>query len=246
MQTAELHLPFIDRKDAGMQLASQLAAWKSYPAAVVLALPRGGVPVAWEVAQALALPLDILVVRKIGFPGSRELAAGAIASGGATVFNPEIAALLPRPTEQLAAVIAHEKIELERREALYRGDRPPLDLKEKTVILIDDGLATGATMRAAVQAVRKLGAARCIAAAPVGSSSACESLRQDADEVVCAHLPLHFQSVGRYYQDFSQTTDAEVRELLSTRPALVTADPQRPLNPSTPDTSRGQAAARDR
>ncbi|MEY4242492.1 MAG: hypothetical protein RLZZ245_77 [Verrucomicrobiota bacterium] len=222
MQTLSIHLPFIDRKDAGAQLASQLTAWQNHKDTLVLALPRGGVPVAAEVAHALNLPLDLLVVRKIGYPGSPELAAGAIASGGALVINPEVAAMLPRPAEQLQPIIAGEMKELQRRESLYRGKRPPLNLKDKNVILIDDGLATGATMRAAVQAVKKLGASHCVAAAPVGSESACDMLRKDANEVVCAYLPTYFQSVGRYYQDFTQTSDAEVRELLASNSGEAT------------------------
>lgn len=211
-------LPFADRRDAGIQLAKRLLAWKDHPSSQVLALPRGGVPVAWEVARELNLPLDILIVRKLGHPGFPELAVGAIASGGATVINPTVAATLSDPEAALRGVIERETLELRRRESLYRGGRPELDVRGKTVILIDDGLATGATMRAAAQAVKMLGADACVAAAPVGSHDACELLAQEVDDVICAHVPRQFRSVGVYYDDFTQTTDQEVRDLLSRDP----------------------------
>jgi putative phosphoribosyl transferase len=216
--TDYLNLPFADRKDAGCQLAKRLQAWKNHPSALVLALPRGGVPVAWQVAHALGLPLDVLIVRKLGYPGYPELAVGAIASGGAIVINPSVAASLSNPEAALRGVIDSERRELHRRENLYRGDRQELDVRGKTVILIDDGLATGATMRAAAQAVKSLGAAHRVAAAPVGSHGACEILAQEVDDVVCAHVPKDFRSVGAYYEDFTQTTDQEVRDLLSRDP----------------------------
>lgn len=215
LSSGYLELPFADRKDAGRQLAGRLGAWKSDPQALVLALPRGGVPVAWEVARALELPLDILIVRKLGYPGFPELAMGAIASGGATVVNPNIVATLANPEAELRKVVAKETEELRRRENLYRGQKPALNVAGKTVILIDDGLATGATMRAAAQAVRSLGAGRCVVAAPVGSHDACETLAAEVDDVICAHVPPDFRSVGGYYEDFTQTTDEEVRDLMA-------------------------------
>jgi predicted phosphoribosyltransferase len=205
---------FHDRSDAGRQLASRLTAYGARPDVLVLALPRGGVPVAYEVAQALQAPLDVFLVRKLGVPGREELAMGAIASGGVRVLNEEVVRVLDVPDDVLRAVTAEEEWELKRRERLYRDDRPLPSVEDKTVILIDDGLATGSTMRAAVAALRRLGPARIVVAVPVASADTCEEMRGEVDEVVCAHTPDPFHAVGLWYQDFSQTTDEEVRDLL--------------------------------
>lgn len=181
---------------------------------MVLGLPRGGVPVAYEVAEALYAPLDVFIVRKLGLPYHEELAIGAIASGGVRVLNDEVVAMYGIDQAMLAEVIAKESKELQRRELLYRNNRPLLNLTGKIAVLADDGLATGATMKAAVAAVRKHNPAQVIVAVPVGAYESCESLKYDADEVVCAEIPRHFFAVGLWYQDFTQTTDEEVRELL--------------------------------
>jgi putative phosphoribosyl transferase len=181
----------------------------------VLALPRGGVPVAYEVALALDAPLDVLVVRKIGAPGHPELAIGAIASGGARVVNESVVDELGLNDESIARAADAEKEELARRERTYRGDRPPVDVEGRTVILVDDGLATGATMRAAALALRAQNPARVVVAVPVAAEQTCAELRDDVDEVVCALTPEPFLAVGAWYEDFSQTTDEEVRELLA-------------------------------
>jgi predicted phosphoribosyltransferase len=209
-----------DRSEAGRILASKLAAYADQPDLLVLALPRGGVPVAFEVAQALHAPLDLFLVRKLGLPGHEELAMGAIASGGVRVLNEEVVRVLQVPDDVIATVAAVEQQELERRERLYRGERPPVDVCGKTVILVDDGLATGASMRAAVAALRQMGPARVVVAVPVGSAETCHELRREADDVVCAATPEPFRAVGLWYEDFSQTSDEEVRELLD-REALV-------------------------
>jgi predicted phosphoribosyltransferase len=209
-----------DRYEAGRILAGNLTAYANQPNVIVLALPRGGVPVAYEVAQALHAPLDVFLVRKLGLPGHEELAMGAIASGGVRVLNEEVVRVLQVPDDVLETVAATEQQELERRERLYRGDRPPLDVHGKTVILVDDGLATGASMRAAVAALRQMEPARIVVAVPVGSAETCHDLGQEADEVVCASTPEPFRAVGLWYEDFSQTSDEEVRELLE-REALV-------------------------
>jgi predicted phosphoribosyltransferase len=180
---------------------------------VVLGLPRGGVPVAFEVARTLGAPLDVLVVRKLGVPGHEELAFGAVASGGLRVLNPEVAATLPSGV--IEEVTARERTELERREALYRGDRPPLDLAGRTVLLVDDGLATGASMRAAVAATRRQDPAAIVVAVPVGAASTCELLGSEADAVICAVRPEPFIAVGAWYGDFSATADDVVRQLLA-------------------------------
>jgi predicted phosphoribosyltransferase len=180
----------------------------------VLALPRGGVPVALEVARALDAPLDVFVVRKLGLPGHEELAMGAIATGGVRVLNREVIDVHGVPPALIAAVGARENEELRRRERRYRGQRPPPDVRGRTVILVDDGLATGSTMRAAVLALRRLEPARIVVAVPVGDATTCEEFAADADEVVCARTPEPFGAVGLWYDDFSQTTDEEVRELL--------------------------------
>ena len=205
---------FANRREAGDWLADRLAAYEGRRDVVVLALPRGGVPVAFEIAQALHLPLDLMLVRKLGVPGHEELAMGAIAGGGVQVLNENIIHslnILPLAIERVAEA---EQRELERRNKAYRGDRPPLDLKGKTVILVDDGMATGATMSAAADAARKQQAARVVVAVPVASDSACEMARQSADEVVCMHVPHYFNGVGAFYSDFEQTTDSEVQTLL--------------------------------
>lgn len=182
---------------------------------MVLGLPRGGVPVAFEVARALQSPLDVFVVRKLGTPGREELAMGAIASGGAVVINDDVVDALNISQEELTDEIIRERVELDRREALYRDDRPLLDLSNKIAILVDDGLATGSTMRAAVAAVRKLSPAKIVVAVPTGSPSTCEEIEQIADQCICLIQPEPFRAVGYWYQDFSQTSDDEVRSLLN-------------------------------
>jgi putative phosphoribosyl transferase len=204
---------FRDRADAGRRLAARLMSCAAgHP--IVLALPRGGVEVGYEVARALAAPLDVLVVRKLGVPGHAELAMGAIASGGTRVINDEIVELLHIPQRIVELVATMEAREVDRRERLYRDARPPVDARGRHVLLVDDGLATGATMRAAVRAVRRQGAARVVVAAPVASRDACENLIGDADDVVCIAMPEPFVAVGLWYEDFSEVTDERVRELL--------------------------------
>jgi putative phosphoribosyl transferase len=206
---------FRDRTEAGQVLADQLVRYAHRPDVVVLALPRGGVPVGYEVAQALHAPLDVFLVRKLGLPGQEELAMGAIASGGIRVLNEEVVRKLNVPEEIIDAVAAEEQQELSRREHDYRAGRPPPDVRGRTVILVDDGLATGSTMRAAVAALRQQGPARIVVAVPVGAPETCTQLRREADEVVCAETPEPFYAVGAWYEDFSQTTDEEVRDLLA-------------------------------
>lgn len=203
-----------DRREAGRQLAAKLAAYAGRPDVLVLALPRGGVPVAYEVARALAAPLDIFLVRKLGLPGHEELAMGAVASGGIRVLNEEVVQALRIPEEVIDEVAAEELGELERRERLYRGDRPPPDVRGRTVILIDDGLATGSTMRAAIAALRQQHPARIVVAVPVGAPETCAEFQDEADEAICALTPDPFYAVGLWYGDFTQTTDEEVRDLL--------------------------------
>jgi predicted phosphoribosyltransferase len=207
-------VPYADRVEAGAELAGHLRRYAGRSGVIVLGLPRGGVPVAATVASALGVPLDVFVVRKLGVPGQRELAMGAIASGGARVLNHDLIERLGIAPLMVATVIAEEEKELARRERLYRRDRPPLNLAGQTVILVDDGLATGSTMLAAVKAVRELDAARVVVAVPVGSIETCRQLEQFADEVTCARMPRHLMAVGMWYLDFSQTTDDEVRRLL--------------------------------
>ena len=204
-----------DRSDAGRALAAKLEAYANQPDVLVLALPRGGVPVAFEVADALGAPLDVFLVRKLGVPGYEELAMGAIASGDIRVLNEDVVGALEIPAEAIEAATARERDELERRERAYRGDRPPVDVRGRTVILVDDGLATGSTMRAAAAALGAREPARLVVAVPVASADTCDDLRQEVDDVVCTQTPEPFFAVGLWYEDFSQTTDDEVRDLLA-------------------------------
>jgi putative phosphoribosyl transferase len=206
---------FHDRSDAGRQLAAHLDRYARRADVIVLALPRGGVPVGSEVARALGAPLDVFLVRKLGVPGREELAMGAIASGGVRVINEDVVNELRIPTRWIDAATAEELAELRRREEAYRDGRPAPDVRDKVGILVDDGLATGASMRAAVGALRRLGPARVVVAVPVGAVQTCRELEQIADEVVCVEQPDPFYAVGSWYRDFDQTTDAEVRELLA-------------------------------
>lgn len=206
---------FRDRLEAGQDLAAALTGYAGRPDLIVLGLPRGGVPVARVVADALAAPLDVLVVRKLGVPGHEELAMGAIASGGGMFVNHDIIDRLGVPEKRVQAVIAEELADLSRRESAYRGQAPPLDLTGKTALLVDDGIATGATVAAAVQATRSAGAQRVVVAAPVGAPDSVANLRSLADDVVCPHTPSGFGSVGEWYMTFGQTSDEEVRALLS-------------------------------
>jgi len=205
---------FRDRAHAGRVLARALLAYAGRDDVVVLALPRGGVPVAAELARALGAQLDVFVVRKLGLPGHEELAMGAVAPGGVLILDDRLVRGLGIPDEVLQETVEKELRELERREAAYRAGRPPLDLEGKTVILVDDGLATGATMRAAALALRKYKPARVVVAVPVASAETCDEFRADVDEIVCALTPSPFHAVGLWYDDFSQTSDEEVRELL--------------------------------
>jgi len=206
---------FRNRTDAGRQLAEKLAAYANRPDVLVLALPRGGGPVAFELARAFGAPLDVFLVRKLGVPGYEELAMGAVATGGVRVLNDEIVRGLGISEHEIDAVVARELRELSRRDRLYRGDRPPSDVAGRTVILVDDGLATGATMRAAVQALRQQQPGRIVAAVPTASPDTCQVLKAEADDVICAMTPEPFFAVGHWYDDFTQTTDDEVREPLA-------------------------------
>lgn len=207
-----LALPYEDRHQAGRVLAEKLARYRGRPNLIVLALPRGGVAVGFEVARALQAPLDVFVVRKLGLPGHEEYAMGAIASGGVRVMTPLPG--LTVPPEAVAEVVAREQAELVRREQLYRSQRPAISLAGRTVIVVDDGLATGASMRAAVQAIRQQHPAHLVVAVPVGAPDTCQALREEADEVVCAATPQPFRAVGLWYEKFPQASDDEVRTLL--------------------------------
>src|SRR5918992_528509 len=206
---------FRDRSDAGRRLAEKLSAYRDRDDLLVLALPRGGVPVAFEVASALRAPLDVFVVRKLGVPGHEELAMGAIATGGVRVLNSDVVHRLKLPQEVIDRVASSEHSELVRREKVYRGDRPPPDVRGRTVILVDDGLATGATMLAAIKALRQQQPARIVVAVPTAAPETCEQLKKEADDAICAITPEPFHAVGLWYEDFSQTTDEEVRDLLA-------------------------------
>ena len=205
---------FINRTQAGRLLAKKLAKYANRENVVVLGIPRGGLPVAFQVAQALHVPLDVFICRKLGVPGQEELALGAVATGGVRVINDEIVGLLGIPQERIDPIAAVQQRELERREQLYRGVRPPLQVRGKTVILIDDGVATGSSMLAAITALRRLEPARIVVAVPVAPFSTFERLRQEADEVICLDTPEEFYAIGQFYEDFSQTTDEEVCEFL--------------------------------
>ena len=206
---------FSNRTEAGRLLAEKLLKYAGRADVIVLGLPRGGVPVAFEVAQRLGAPFDVFIVRKLGVPGFEELAVGAIASGGVRVLNEDVMRAIPNVNEVIELVTAKETAELERREQSYRDGRSAPELRDRIVILVDDGLATGATMRAAVKALRQCGAARIVVAVPVGPPDTCREIEEEADETVCATTPEFFQAVGQYYEDFSQTSDEEVRELLA-------------------------------
>ena len=206
---------FRDRSEAGRWLADRLQAYKGRPDVIVLALPRGGVPVAFELAQSLGAPLDVFLVRKLGVPGQEELAMGAIASGGVRVLNDEVVGALAIPANVIEGVARKEEQELLRREESYRGSRPAPHVQGRVVILVDDGLATGSTMRAAVRAVKQMQPARVVVAVPVAAAPTREEFSREVDEIVCSTPPEPFLAVGRWYQDFAQTSDEEVHDLLA-------------------------------
>lgn len=213
-----MEAPFRDRREAGRVLATKLDAYAGSPDLVVLALPRGGVPVGYEVARALEAPLDVFVVRKLGVPGQEELAMGAIAAGGVGLIEQGIVDALGITGAQVDAVMRSEQRELRRREQLYRAGLAPLSVTDRTTILVDDGLATGATMQVAARALRARRPARLVVAVPVAPPSTCGDLREVADEVLCAVTPEPLHSVSEWYENFAQTTDEEVRELLAALP----------------------------
>ncbi len=205
---------FRDRVDAGGKLAKQLSTYANRSDVIVLGIPRGGVPVAFEVANALNAPLDVFLSRKLGVPGQEELAFGAVATGGIRVLDHELIDAVGIPEHEIERITEHVKMELERREDVYRSGRPPLDVEGQTVILVDDGIATGSSMRAAINALRQMKPARIVIAVPVAPVSTCERLREDVDELVCIDTPEPFFAIGQFYEDFSQLTDEEVTLLL--------------------------------
>jgi predicted phosphoribosyltransferase len=215
---------FRDRTDAGRRLAARLSAYANRPDVIVLGLPRGGVPVALEVAAALHAPLDVCLVRKLGVPGYAELAMGAVAAGGVEVLNEDLVRELRISAQAIEQAAASERLELERRERLYRSGRSPLALLGRTVLVVDDGLATGATMEAAVAALRKMHPARIVVAVPVGAPDTVDRLRRDADEVVCLSMPEPFNAVGLWYDTFDQTSDDEVVRLLAVPTTAVASE----------------------
>ena len=225
---------FRDRREAGRLLAGKLTGYATRPDVLVLALPRGGVPVAYEVALALRAPLEVFLVRKLGVPGHEELAMGALAPDGVRILNPEVVKALDIPETIIDEVAAQELEELKRRDRLYRGSRPPPDLRGRTVILVDDGLATGATMRAAIRALRQQQPVRIVVAVPTASPDTCEALGGEADEVICAMTPRPFLAVGHWYDDFTQTTDEEVRRLLAQRQQPDDRQPSPSATETTP------------
>jgi len=223
---------FHDRFEAGRVLAEMLMHYADNPDVLVLALPRGGVPVAFEVARALHVPMDVFLVRKLGVPGHEELAMGAIASGGVRVINEEVVESLGISPGTIDRVAEAEWRELERRQREYRDDRPPPDVRGKIVILIDDGLATGSTMLAAAQALQRMGPRRIVVAVPTAAAETCEQFRRIVDEVVCVTTPYPFRAVGQSYEDFSQISDEQVRQLLAAAAAAVPASrtPDEPVD----------------
>lgn len=214
---------FLDRYDAGRRLAEALSSYADQPDLLILALPRGGVPVAYEVARAIHAPFDVFLVRKLGFPGHPELAMGAIATGGVRILDRQLIRMYDVPAEAIERVTAAERREMDRRERLYRDGRPPPDVSGRTVILVDDGLATGSTMRAAVEALREEGAKKIVVAVPVAAPDTCAAMKDEVDEIVYALTPEPFRAVGIWYADFSETTDEEVRDLLSRHDQSKTA-----------------------
>ena len=226
---------FRNRRDAGRRLAAELRTYANRSDVIVLALPRGGVPVGYEVATALGVPLDVFVVRKLGLPWHEELAMGALASGGVRILDDDLIRVARVSTQDIERVTATEQVELERRERRYRGDRPFPDLTGKTVLLVDDGLATGSTMRAAVAALRQEVPRSIVVAVPVAAPPTCDAFRDIADDIVCAETPEPFRAVGLWYDDFSQTTDEEVHELLVQ--AGVPPGSRRPAGPGATITS---------
>lgn len=240
---------FGDRGEAGCRLAEALAHYRSDPDVLVLALPRGGVPVGAEVARGLGAPLDLLLVRKLGVPGQEELAMGAVATGGTRVLNEDVVGALGLDEQAIEAVAARERKELERREHAYREERPPPDVAGKTVVVVDDGLATGATMRAAIAALRQLDPARVVVAVPLAPPQTCEALKREADEVVCLIEPDPFMAIGVWYEQFPQLSDDEVRELVRAAAAELTRRQARrpapaPRAPRTDASRRGRSPAR--
>jgi predicted phosphoribosyltransferase len=218
--------PFLNRQEAGRLLADRLADYAGRSDVIVLGLPRGGVPVAFEVATALDAPLDVFLVRKLGTPGQRELAMGAIASGGIVVINDDVVQVKEISQEMIEAVIAREREELERLDRRYRAGREPLDVQGRVVVLVDDGMATGSTMKAAVRALRRMGPDEIIVAVPTGAQSACEELRLLADHCICLVVPEPFRAVGFWYEDFDQTSDQDVQNLLRQRAAAPREFPE--------------------
>jgi putative phosphoribosyl transferase len=244
---------FRDRTEAGKLLATQLAAYADRQDVIVLALPRGGVPVAFEIAQALHAPLDVIIVRKLGVPGQEELAMGAIATGGIRILNKDVVQFLGIPDEVIDKIAAQELQELERRERLFRGERPAFDVGGRTVILVDDGIATGATMHAAVAALKLRQPARIIIAVPTAAPSTCDEFAAEVDELVCVIQPEPFIAVGYWYRQFSQTSDEEVRSLLEQanhgfltteqkpRKAPTAANHEKKRSRGTPSVKQGRA-----
>jgi putative phosphoribosyl transferase len=227
---------FADKNQAGVLLAQRLQQYAGQPDVIVLALPRGGVPVGFAIAQALRLPLDILLVRKLGMPGHEEFAIGAIATGGFSVVQTDLLARFGIEASTLDVIVRREQREIERRETLYRAGRPPLPLAGRTVIVVDDGLATGATMQVAIKAVREQHPERVIIAVPVASIEACRELGAQVDDIVCLQTPDPFHAVGAWYQDFTQTTDDEVIDLLdrSSQPSMPPITATRPSASASP------------
>jgi putative phosphoribosyl transferase len=212
--------PFFSRFEAGRLLAAKLSQYRNHPEVLILALPRGGVPVAYEIAKELNIPIDIFLVRKLGVPGNRELAMGAIASGGLRILNEDLVRAFEVSEAEIQSATDSERIELEKRERLYRGTRPPLNLLNRTVILVDDGLATGATMLVAVQTVRQQYPARIVVAVPVAATETCEKIKAEVDEIICETTVDTLYAIGAWYENFTQLSDEEVSELLN-RASLI-------------------------